>query len=43
MSPKVIISSAFFLLLMVIEYEETIDDNLPLQFNICYLLIDYMA
>lgn len=43
MSPKMIISSAFFLLLMVIEYEETIDDSLPLQFSICYLLIDYMA
>ena len=42
MPPKLTIFSVF-LLLMVLEKEETIDDNLPLKFSICYLLTDFMV
>ena len=42
MPPKLTISSVF-LLLMVLEKEETIDDTLPLKFSICYLLTDFMV
>ena len=43
MPPKLTISSAVLLLLMVLEKEEIIDDNLPLKVSICYLLTDFMV